>query len=101
MVDIEYQVGSALAPDNPTYVKREADEELFNELMSGEFCYVFNARQMGKTSLLLQMKDRLEKKGFACANIDIAGDIAVHFAGRFCSTGPAGTKNLDRAKDQG
>jgi bacillopeptidase F (M6 metalloprotease family) len=45
-----YQVGGSLPFNAPTYVRRQADEALFQGLLRGEFCYVFNARQMGKSS---------------------------------------------------
>jgi WD40 repeat protein len=67
----EYQVGGSLKIHAPSYIVRQADQELYDALINGEFCYVFNARQMGKSSLRVQMKHRLQQAGFACASIDI------------------------------
>jgi WD40 repeat protein len=66
-----YQVGGSLNAKSPTYIERQADHELYKALDSGEFCYVLNSRQMGKSSLRIRTIHRLQEKGFRCASIDL------------------------------
>ena len=67
--------GGSLPPNDPTYVERPADQEFYTALKQGEYCYVLNSRQMGKSSLRSRTQHRLEQEGVACATLDLSGDI--------------------------
>ena len=68
-----YQVGGSLPGDATSYVVRAADETFFTALKSGEYCYVLNARQMGKSSLRVRTMQRLQAAGVTCGVVDLSG----------------------------
>lgn len=67
-----YKYGGSLRPNHPTYVTREADQKLLNYLQQGEYCFVLNSRQMGKSSLRVRTTRQLRAEGILCANVDLS-----------------------------
>ena len=69
----QYYFSAGLPEEASTYVKRKADDELYEGLKAGKFCYVLNSSQSGKTSLRIRTKRRLREDGVECATIDLSG----------------------------
>ena len=64
--------GGSLSASAPSYVTREADSDIYQALKQGEYCYVFNARQMGKSSLRKKVVSTLRQENVACSSIDLS-----------------------------
>ncbi|MEO0935279.1 MAG: AAA-like domain-containing protein, partial [Cyanobacteria bacterium J06641_2] len=73
IMNYKYEMNATLSEASPTYVKRGADNKLYSELKAGNFCYVFNARKTGKSSLRVRVMSSLQASGVACSIVDISG----------------------------
>ncbi|MEM9215125.1 MAG: CHASE2 domain-containing protein [Cyanobacteria bacterium P01_F01_bin.150] len=71
LVPYGYQVGGSLPPSAPTYVCRDADNQLFEALQRRQFCYILNARQSGKSSLRVRTMQRLQADEICCGVLDM------------------------------
>jgi hypothetical protein len=69
---LRFQAGGTLR-EGSIYIERPADQELFETLLRGDFCYVLSTRQIGKSSLRLRVSKRLASEGIACVSIDLSG----------------------------
>ncbi len=90
-----FVAGGTVPPGSPSYVERAADRELYEALRGGEYCYVLNSRQMGKSSLAVRTIAKLAEDGVACAFVDLTrlGGSSVTpeqwYAGLLVETGRA------------
>ncbi|MBC8136915.1 MAG: AAA-like domain-containing protein [Fibrella sp.] len=66
-----YVTGGTLPPTAPSYVTRQADTDLYEALNDGQFCYVLNTRQIGKSSLMIRTVRRLKDDGAAVVVLDL------------------------------
>ena len=58
-----YTAGGTLKLTALSYLERAADKELPKAIERKQFCYILTPRQMGKSSLMVRTKQRLEKVG--------------------------------------
>lgn len=68
-----FRAGGTLHRDAPSYVTRPADDELFDRIVAGQYCYILTPRQMGKSSLMIRTAERLRTRGFQTAIVDLSG----------------------------
>lgn len=52
---------NSMAADVKCYVPRQADEDLYDALLRGEYCNVMSSRRVGKSALLVRANDRLKR----------------------------------------
>lgn len=72
-----FHCGGAIDPIRQVYVVRDADEQAYNLLAQGGNLNLHAGRQAGKTSLMLNLKQRLSATGHLCLDVE----LSVIFAG--------------------
>ncbi|MBC8142093.1 MAG: AAA-like domain-containing protein, partial [Armatimonadetes bacterium] len=66
-----YVAGGTLPAAAPSYITRKADTDLYEYLRAGDFCYVLNTRQIGKSSLMIRTVRKLKTDGAAVVVLDL------------------------------
>ena len=66
-----YRAGGTLPINAPSYIERDADGQLIAALLNGEFCYVLDTRQIGKSSLMVRTADKLRKQNVRAEILDL------------------------------
>ncbi len=71
--DYNYDLGGTVPLFSTNYIKRVADQKLYEALLQKQFCYILNSRQMGKSSLRVRTSRQLRSQKIDCVNIDLQG----------------------------
>ncbi len=66
-----YITGGTLPSHAASYIVRQADKDLLDGLRAGDFCYVLNTRQIGKSSLMVRAAKQLRAEGHRVALLDL------------------------------
>ena len=66
-----YIIGGTVQAGDGIYIARKADEELLDLCRKGVFAYILTARQVGKSSLMVQTSEYLEAEGIRTVIIDL------------------------------
>jgi hypothetical protein len=66
-----YVVGGTVQASGGIYIKRSADDTLFDLCRRGVFSYVLSSRQVGKSSLMVRTAERLLEHGCRAVVVDL------------------------------
>ena len=66
-----FVAGGAVQAGGGIYLERDADRELLQHCLAGDFTYVLTSRQMGKSSLMYRAAERLADSGARPIIIDL------------------------------
>lgn len=72
-----FHCGGAIDPARQVYIERDADNQAYKLLAQGGNLNLHAGRQAGKTSLMLNLKQRLSATGHLCLDVE----LSVIFAG--------------------
>jgi WD40 repeat protein len=66
-----FTAGGTVQAGAGVYIRRRADDELLERCLQGDYAYVLSARQVGKSSLMVNVANELEKHGIRSAVVDL------------------------------
>jgi WD40 repeat protein len=66
-----FNVGQPLHAVRPGYIRRPADDQLFETVVAGNYARLIAPDRSGKTSLISATSARLQNNGFKVANLDL------------------------------
>lgn len=68
---VNFVAGGTVQAGGGVYIPRRADQELLALCRSGAFAYVLTPRQMGKSSLMVQTADVLQRQNIRSVKVDL------------------------------
>ncbi|HEY5957435.1 MAG TPA: AAA-like domain-containing protein [Polyangiaceae bacterium] len=72
-----FVVGGRVQTGQGIYVRRDADEQLLARCLHGEYIVVLHSRQVGKSSLVMEVSRELTSRGVVAIYIDLS-EIGTH-----------------------
>ncbi len=66
-----FSVGGTLDPNSASYIERLADTELYDALLDGEYVFILDSRQKGKSSLIARVVARLRAASVSVVKVDL------------------------------
>lgn len=76
-----FTVGGTVQAGSGIYIERDADRELLKACREGRFAYILTARQMGKSSLMVNTARRLKDTGVQPVIVDLT-ELGVQVSAR-------------------
>lgn len=67
-----FTIGAPLHAVRPGYIRRPADDQLYDAIIAGRYAHVIAPNRTGKSSLIAATSARLQNNGFRVATLDLA-----------------------------
>ncbi|MBX7131538.1 MAG: AAA-like domain-containing protein [Fimbriimonadaceae bacterium] len=66
-----FRPGGTMDPNAPSYLERVADAQLLDALVAGEYVFLLDSRQKGKSSLVARTMVKLKERGIDAVKLDL------------------------------